>query len=77
MIGLLSLITGILNNEINAIENEQSKRAEMIYSIPSIEKDIDEIKADVKDIRQILKLNYDAYLKNREIMQNPIIDTKN
>ena len=52
---VITITSGVMFDQINRVEAEVDKRTLFVYSIPSIQEDISEIKSDVKDIKGFLQ----------------------
>jgi len=50
LITVISIVAGILTNQIDLVNAELIERREAVFSIPSIQDDIVEIKTDIANI---------------------------
>jgi len=50
LITVVSIVAGILGNQLSIVQAELTDRRESVYSIPLLREDIQEIKIDIKSI---------------------------
>ena len=50
LITVVSIVAGILGNQLSVVQAELTDRRESVYSIPLLRDDIKEIKLDIKSI---------------------------
>ena len=55
LLTVVTIVSGIIFNQLDQINAELDNRTELVYSIPSVHEDIKEIKQDLKEIRLDIK----------------------
>lgn len=61
LLSVVSIISGLMFDQLNQVNAELDRRTEIVYSVPAVHEDIKEIKQDIKDIKQDIK----ELLKNK------------
>ena len=54
LLTVITVISGMFFDQLHSVNAELDKRAEIVYSVPSMQEDIAEIKTDVKEIKNYL-----------------------
>lgn len=55
LLTVVSIVSGIMFDQLGQINAEISKRTELVYSIPATQEDIKEIKQDINEIKMDIK----------------------
>jgi hypothetical protein len=54
LLTVITIISGVFFDQLDSVNAELDKRTEIVYSVPSMQEDISEIKTDIKEIKNYL-----------------------